>query len=94
MEIARQLRLRDLSGRILIDFLEMEGRPERLMQDGLFASASLSHSAWPAGSLLVEYDSRRVNLAARLVFFEQLQILAGLYAFRGFGGGISWRIPL
>ena len=72
----------------------MEGRPERLMQDGLFASASLSHSAWPAGSLLVEYDSRRVNLAARLVFFEQLQILAGLYAFRGFGGGISWRIPL
>jgi ribonuclease G len=28
-EIVRQLRLRDLSGRILIDFLEMEGRRER-----------------------------------------------------------------
>lgn len=28
-EIARQLRMRDLSGRILIDFLEMEGRQER-----------------------------------------------------------------
>lgn len=63
IEVARQLRLRDLSGRILIDFLEMQGRSEReelakLLRDRL-AGDSEPVQVFPPRGALFEVTRRR-----------------------------------
>ena len=67
LEAARQIRLRELSGRILIDFLEMEGRREReALADFLrlqFASDPEPVQAYPPRGQLFEITRRRTRPA-------------------------------
>lgn len=67
LEAARQIRLRELSGRILIDFLEMEGRREReALADFLrlqFASDPEPVQVYPPRGQLFEITRRRTRPA-------------------------------
>ena len=62
--------------------------------EGVFGGISLGPVRHPGMELIVEHDSRRWNVAGKVLLFGRLQVLGGLYAGRAFAGGLSWRTIL
>lgn len=61
---------------------------------GLFGGLSVSHSAIPWATAMVEHDSRRLNTAVKLLFMNYLQLMAGLMDMQYPAGGIGLQIQL
>lgn len=61
---------------------------------GLFGGLSVSHSAIPWATAMVEHDSNRLNAAVKLLFMGHLQVMAGLMDMQYPAGGIGMQIQL
>ena len=75
-------------------FSWMVDRAQFLRQDGVFGGLTIGHRALPGSAIMLEYDSFRWNAGVRVLLFKHLQILAGIYEFKAFSGGLSYRISL
>lgn len=62
--------------------------------NGLFGGISVSHSKTPWADLIVEYDSRRINTALKLLLFNHLQVMAGLMDMQYPAGGVGVQVQL
>lgn len=67
---------------------------ETQTMDGLFGGLSLSHSAAPWITAMIEHDSNRLNAAMKLLFFDHLQVMAGLMDMKYPAGGVGLRVQL
>ncbi len=65
--------------------------PDYVPYEGLFGGMSLRWVRLPGAEGLLEHDSRHWNVGVKVLFFNRLQVLAGLHEGRAFSGGVSWR---
>lgn len=64
------------------------------VNEGVFGGISLGPVQYPGVEVAIEHDSRRWNVSGKVLLFNHVQILAGLYAGKAFSGGLSWRTIL
>ena len=68
--------------------------PLKSYYKGFFGGLGLSVSDLSGMELLLEYDSRNINVGMKILVFKRLQVLIGLHEGKAFSGGLSWRSRL
>lgn len=76
------------------EFPWMVGRAEFIRQRGLFGGIAIGHKQFPGSAVMLEHDSFRWNIGARVLILRHVQLLAGLYDLKAFSGGLSYRFYL
>lgn len=61
---------------------------------GFFGGLSVSHSAIPWATAMVEHDSRQLNAAVKLLFMNHIQVMAGLMDMKYPAGGVGLQVQL
>lgn len=59
--------------------------------DGLFGGISVAHHKFDWSQFVIEYDSFNVNTAIKVILFDRIQIMGGLYNFDQAAYGVSYR---
>lgn len=69
-------------------------RPTQFSYQGLFGGFGMQWSRLSGMELLLEYDSRNINVGMKILAFKRLQVLLGLHEGKAFSGGLSWHSRL